>query len=1112
MALYGLKRKSKSDFNKKKSEYYGANYESAVIDEDMIVYESRDGKSIVDSPYAIFLSLVNDKRFSNFKHVWVINPNVPFIKESIPQNLQKKVTFVERNSLEYVKVLLTAKYLINNSTFESFFVKKKEQVYINTWHGTPLKHMGFDIPGNPNHSQNVLRNFLMADYILSPNAHTSEIFIKSYKLEGIYPGIVLEGGYPRIDFTLNSNRSEIVRKIEKYGAKLTEKKIILFCPTWKGSSVHRTTDDIDQIVEETLQLANQFKNEYDVLVKVHPFIANKVLKDGRVSQHLVSDLIDANEVLAITDILVTDYSSIFFDFLVTNKPIIFYAWDKDLYQRNRGMYLEESELPGPTAETLPDLFDCISHVKDYFKDYQNAYKMLAKKMVSYDDGNVTKKYIERIFENKKIEDMKEYHVDSDKKKILLFPGAMKSNGITSSALNLVNNIDYDKYDVTVILNSRSPIESVKNIEEINKNARLIFRFGHAIFSKEEEKLDSNFNVNGLPKNNRNAYPKQAYVREMARLTANLEFDVSIDFSGYSYFWGRHILSANAEKYVAFMHNDLVADSMREVDGKMPQYNDLNALFSIYFMFDKLLSVSPMTRDVNLKKLGDYVTKEQMSYVYNTININQILGKENSSVKSDGEKLIVKRKRLKVLNNTTIKVYKNLSDLELEKSFGLSLRLDDKITQYASYLFHDKIYVKISVNDIYVGWIDQNYVKEEEFELYNVKPYHTISTASYPLKQPIWNQIRKNNETDEIITYIGYFKDRYIETDKIAKTSGGRYVRVKYNGKVIGWMSPRPLKRTHKLTSISPLKFYFNGKLKKKELVSPVGYTSKIERTTLYGKFNTNVSVNIYSEPKGTTNSMIISTSENYVDEIFLIDKIAWVGEDKYYHICLSLEESIGYVQADFIDTVSEDVYFNFKEKEKQNNTEEFRLPRVDLSYQKVPSFDSNYYNIVNMGRLSPEKNQTHLIQAFARFNQDVPNSRLFILGKGPLEASLIETVKTEKMQGKVFLLGHIKNPFNFIKKTDLFILPSYYEGQPMVLLESMVLGLKILGSNIPANINVIGKNEEYGMLTEGTEVEDIYHGLHRIYQFEGNFKSFDYIQYNEKTIQRFYQEIDPLNK
>ncbi len=73
--------------------------------------------------------------------------------------------------------------------------------------------MGFDIPGNPAHSQNVVRNFLMADYILSPNAHTTEIFSKSYRLDGIFPGVILEGGYPRIDCTNSIQREVHQRRI-----------------------------------------------------------------------------------------------------------------------------------------------------------------------------------------------------------------------------------------------------------------------------------------------------------------------------------------------------------------------------------------------------------------------------------------------------------------------------------------------------------------------------------------------------------------------------------------------------------------------------------------------------------------------------------------------------------------------------------------------------------------------------------------------------------------------------------------------------------------------------------------------------------------------------------
>ncbi|WP_254905023.1 CDP-glycerol glycerophosphotransferase family protein, partial [Enterococcus sp. 3C8_DIV0646] len=118
-----------------------------------------------------------------------------------------------------------------------------------------------------------------------------------------------------------------------------------------------------------------------MLVKVHPFIYNEIKNDSRLFGLLISDLIDANEVLSIIDVLITDYSSIFFDFLVTKKPIIFYAWDKDLYSFERGMYLTNDELPGPTAENFDELLKLIQSVEVNHTKYQKKYEELAQRMV-----------------------------------------------------------------------------------------------------------------------------------------------------------------------------------------------------------------------------------------------------------------------------------------------------------------------------------------------------------------------------------------------------------------------------------------------------------------------------------------------------------------------------------------------------------------------------------------------------------------------------------------------------------------------------------------------------------------------------------------------------------
>ena len=119
--------------------------------------------------------------------------------------------FVVRNSKEYLKWLCVCRIFSEQCYFSIFLLLRKEQIYINTWHGTPLKYMGFDIPGNHDSFAKCCTKFLMADYILSPNAHTTEIFSKSYRLDGIFPGVILEGGYPRIDFP-NSIQREVIKK------------------------------------------------------------------------------------------------------------------------------------------------------------------------------------------------------------------------------------------------------------------------------------------------------------------------------------------------------------------------------------------------------------------------------------------------------------------------------------------------------------------------------------------------------------------------------------------------------------------------------------------------------------------------------------------------------------------------------------------------------------------------------------------------------------------------------------------------------------------------------------------------------------------------------------
>lgn len=318
------------------------------MQKNTILYESRDGNSMTDSPYAMFKYMLEKQDFKDFMHIWSIQDFSALSGVISKYKDMPNVKFVQRNSKEYLKWLATSEYLINNSTFQSFFIPKSDQIYMNTWHGTPLKNMGFDIPGNPSVSQNVVRNFLSADYILSPNSHTTKIFTDSYKLNGLYKGEIIEEGYPRIDLTLNTNPGEYKEYLRTLGLNISDgKENILYAPTWKGTNLAKVDNDLLQIIADINYLQSQIGEQYNLFIKVHPFLYKEAAKHSEIMDRLIPDHVDTNELLAAVDLLITDYSSIFFDFLVTNKPILFYTWDTDVYTEQRGQYLQNDELPGP---------------------------------------------------------------------------------------------------------------------------------------------------------------------------------------------------------------------------------------------------------------------------------------------------------------------------------------------------------------------------------------------------------------------------------------------------------------------------------------------------------------------------------------------------------------------------------------------------------------------------------------------------------------------------------------------------------------------------------------------------------------------------------------------
>ncbi|MFC7392989.1 CDP-glycerol glycerophosphotransferase family protein [Scopulibacillus cellulosilyticus] len=879
--------------NHKRNNKYASYYEKLAVEDKTILYESRDGKSLTDSPYAIFKYLLNNPEFSDYKHIWSVQDFSSLENVISKYNGMENVSFVKRNSVAYLKHLATSKYLINNSTFQSFFIPKEDQVYINTWHGTPLKSMGFDIPGNPAHSQNVVRNFLSTDYLISPNEHTTSMFVDSYKLKGIYGGTIIEEGYPRIDMTLNTDPAAFKSDLKGLGLSIDHhKQTILYAPTWKGTNVSRVKNDMFQIIADMKYLSSQVGNTYNLLIKVHPFLYAEAIKFDELKGILVPDYIDTNELLSVVDILVTDYSSIFFDFLVTNKPILFYMWDADDYSEQRGYYLSNDELPGPILYNINELASAIDHADEITQQFKGNYLEAKERFTKYEDGKVTERVVNYIFKGKK--DLNTINnLNANKEKILIYPGGMKNNGITSSFINLMDNIDYDKYDVSCFMQTPNSQEVLNNISKVNKNVRFLFRNGLAVYKLSEVYKDRLIHNRGALGKLKKHYPEKAYEREHRRFFGNSEFDYVIDFSGYSLFWAKYLVSCNAKKKVCYMHNDLLSDSERTINGRRPHRINLRGLFSIYDRFDKLVSVSKGTMELNKKNLSKYADESKFDYIMNSINPAKILQQSKTS-----DELALEEKRNQLDTGDTDN--KNEADRILSnkkfKSRAIILYsenhfiwnkpvLDNKVNQVAQakdYLNQEvtilreiqtdkAAFYKFSINDSIIGWLDKTAFELLPDSILFEKQVNKLALLNHPRGNDIWSKPYKVEDAKKVSSSHDY-KGIMVDVDLEARTQHSIYSRFSINGIQIGWIDSSALKTVREYHESSAAINIEKNRLRRRNHKKYRSFIDRLKNRTLkeHGIDKIAVILTLKIIPFGAKLTRITATKKCLKQPVFLI--------------------------------------------------------------------------------------------------------------------------------------------------------------------------------------------------------------------------------------------------
>lgn len=349
-------------------------------DNKLILFNSFGGKKYDDSPKAIYEYMKSNKKYKDYKLIWALNN--PTLVEGL------NITSVKNNSIKFFITALKAKYWITNSSMErGLKFKKKKTIYINTWHGSVIKKINDD--------DRMSFKVTEPDYYYAQSHIDINYFSERWK----YPKKqILLTGYPRNDELCNITKKECIKIKEKLNIPL-EKKVIIYAPTFRDNDYDKNGCYIAPPID-LKKWETKLGKDYVLLFRAH-YEINKVLNITDTDfVYNVTDYPHLNDLLKISDIMISDYSSIMIDYSILGKPIFCFAYDYEKYLKERGFaYDIKKELPNGIVKTEDKLLEQIINI-DYTKQKNKTIMFRNKHLEVY--GNASS-YIDKIIKEEKNE-------------------------------------------------------------------------------------------------------------------------------------------------------------------------------------------------------------------------------------------------------------------------------------------------------------------------------------------------------------------------------------------------------------------------------------------------------------------------------------------------------------------------------------------------------------------------------------------------------------------------------------------------------------------------------------------------------------------------------------
>lgn len=346
---------------------------------DAVLYSSFDGRQYSDSPRAVHEELV--RRRAPVEHLWVVRDR----QVTLPAGARA----VELHSADWYDALARSRCVVTNTQLPEWFERADGQYVAQTWHGTPLKRIGRDLSGSAHADESYIatlpRRSAQWSVLVSPNGFSTPIMRRAFG----YEGAVLESGYPRNDLLHAPDREKVADAVRETLDIPGDKRVILYAPTWREDQPKKGGRYGLDLRLDLARAAEELADDHVLLVRRHYLVGGTVPGAGRGAAGFVRDVSrhpDVAELMLISDALVTDYSSLMFDFAQTGRPMYFHAYDLEHYRDTlRGFYFDfESAAPGPLVTDTAALVAALRAPENRVPSA--AYERFRETFCDLDDG------------------------------------------------------------------------------------------------------------------------------------------------------------------------------------------------------------------------------------------------------------------------------------------------------------------------------------------------------------------------------------------------------------------------------------------------------------------------------------------------------------------------------------------------------------------------------------------------------------------------------------------------------------------------------------------------------------------------------------------------------